>query len=54
MSLSQMEALMGFTRRDQGRWPVEAMDQLAQHECLVLGSGWEPIARFRAGGQYAE
>lgn len=35
-----------------GRWPVEAMDRLSEHECLVLGSGWEPLSRFTAGGGY--
>lgn len=34
-------------------WPVDQLKQLPEHDVLVFGEGWEPVARFRAGEQYA-
>lgn len=34
-------------------WPVDLLQELPQHDVLVFGEGWEPVARFRAGEEYA-
>lgn len=34
-------------------WPVDTLKALDQHTALVFGDGWEELARFRAGEQYA-
>lgn len=34
-------------------WPVDMLQELPQHDVLVFGEGWEPVARFRAGEEYA-
>lgn len=34
-------------------WPVETLQQLPEHDMLVFGDGWEPLARFRAPEEYA-
>lgn len=33
-------------------WPVDHLNQLRDHEMLVLGEGWKPIDRMIAGGSY--
>lgn len=34
-------------------WPVDLLQELPEHDALILGEGWEPIARFRAPEEYA-
>jgi hypothetical protein len=34
-------------------WPVDYLTALDKYDCLVFGQGWEPLARFRAGEEYA-
>jgi adenylate kinase family enzyme len=34
-------------------WPVDLLQELPEHDVLVFGDGWEPLARFRAGEEYA-
>lgn len=34
-------------------WPVDMLKELPEHDVLVFGEGWEPVARFRAGERYA-
>lgn len=34
-------------------WPVEALQALGEHECVVFGDGWEPLARMKAEARYA-
>lgn len=35
-------------------YPVDLLTQLNPYEMLVLGDGWEAVARFKAGSEYAE
>lgn len=34
-------------------WPIADLKQLPQHDALVFGEGWDPIARFRAPEEYS-
>lgn len=35
-------------------YPVDLLVQLEAYQMLVMGDGWEPVARFKAGAEYAE
>jgi len=35
-------------------YPVELLEKLEPYQMLVFGEGWEPVARFMAGEEYAE
>lgn len=35
-------------------YPVDLLRELAAYQMLVLGDGWEPVARFQAEESYAE
>lgn len=42
----QVDSLRGTS------WPIDLLQQLDEYDCLILGERWEPVARFRAGGEY--
>lgn len=35
-------------------YPVELLEKLEPYQMLVMGEGWEPVARMKAGAEYAE
>lgn len=52
--LSPPEPDMADNLRDHTEYPVDLLVQLKPYQMLVMGDGWEPVARFQADEEYAE
>lgn len=52
--LSPPDPDMAETLRTHTGYPVDLLTELRAYEMLVLGDGWEPVARTKAGSEYAE
>lgn len=50
--LSPPEDKMAETIRQMG-YPVDLLQSLPHYDMLVMGDGWKPLARFRAGEEFA-
>lgn len=51
--LSNPDPKMAENLEKHTSYPVELLQQLDAYEMLVLGEGWEPVARFKASEEYA-
>lgn len=51
--LSPPDPDMADNLRDHTAYPVDLLQELEPYDMLVLGDGWEPVDRFRAGEEYA-
>lgn len=52
--LSPPDDDMADNLRAHTSYPVDLLEQLDPYQMLILGDGWEPVARFKASGEYAE
>ena len=52
--LSPPDPDMSDNLRAHTGYPVDLLTKLEPYQMLVLGDGWEPVARFKAGAEYAE
>lgn len=52
--LSPPQPKLGENLRKHTEYPVDLLEKLEPYQMLVLGEGWEPIARFAAPEDYAE
>jgi hypothetical protein len=52
--LSPPDADMKRNLKQSTGYPTDLLVKLEPYQMLVLGDGWEPEARFKAGAEYAE
>jgi hypothetical protein len=52
--LSPPDPDMATNLRQSTDYPVDLLLKLREYEMLILGDGWEPVARMKAGDEYAE